>query len=244
MFCGGFMSDMTGSKATALEQHCMKHNRAFVRFDYSGHGQSSGNFEEGTIGAWSEDALHVFDTMTQGPQIIVGSSMGGWIMLLLALARPQRVGGLIGIASAPDFTQGLLWEQFTEAQQREVIEKGATYVPSCYGERPYPITRQLIEEGRNHLLLPEASLPITCPVYLLHGMKDPDVPWQLSFALMQKLESENVRVTLAKNGDHRMSTPDDLTLLCSTLEEMAAKVSASSGLTSADRPKTATGKHK
>ncbi len=223
MFLGGFKSDMTGSKATALEAHCMQHDVAFTRFDYLGHGASSGNFTDGTIGQWAQNAIAILDDITAGPQILVGSSMGGWLMLLAALARPQRVAGLIGIAAAPDFTERLLWAQMNEQQRHELMEEGVYYAPSCYGEDCYPITRKLIEEGRNHLLL-ESDIAIHCPIRLIHGMSDPDVPWQLSTQLAEKLMSDDVDVQLIKSGDHRMSQPENLSLLCDTLDALRRKL--------------------
>lgn len=222
MFLGGFKSDMTGSKATALEAHCQKQGIAFTRFDYLGHGASSGHFTDGTIGEWAQNAIHILDEVTQGPQILVGSSMGGWLMLLAALARPQRVSGLIGIAAAPDFTERLLWAQMNDAQRHVLIEEGVFYAPSCYGEDCYPITRRLLEEGRDHLLL-DADIPIHVPVRLIHGMADPDVPWQLSGMLAERLMSDDVEVSLIKSGDHRMSQPENLAWLCQTLDVLIEK---------------------
>lgn len=223
MFCGGFMSDMTGTKAQALEAHCRAAGRAFVRFDYRGHGQSSGRFEDGTIGAWSGDAIAVLDEVAQGPQIIVGSSMGGWIMLLAALARPERVAGLVGIAPAPDFVTRM-WERFSEAARHDLKTKGVYHAPSQYSEEPYAITMALLEEGRDHLIL-ENPVPIHCPVRILHGMDDPDLPWQLSLEIVDKLESEDVAVTFVKHGDHRLSEPADIARLLQMVEILAADLS-------------------
>jgi pimeloyl-ACP methyl ester carboxylesterase len=218
VFLGGFMSDMTGTKATALEAFCKARGQAFLRFDYFGHGASTGAFRDGTIGRWRDDALAVIDRLTEGKQILVGSSMGGWIMLLAALARPERVAALVGIAPAPDFTEGLLWPSFTPEEQRRLLAEGAITVPSQYDPRGYTVTRRLIEEGRDHLLLAR-TVKIASPVRLLHGMKDEDVPWETSLRLAERLASEDVRVTLVKNGDHRLSTEADLALLQRTLEE-------------------------
>lgn len=218
MFLGGFMSDMTGTKATALEAFCKARGQAFLRFDYFGHGASTGAFRDGTIGRWRDDALAVIDRLTEGKQILVGSSMGGWIMLLAALARPERVAALVGIAPAPDFTEDLLWPSFTPEEQRRLLAEGAITVPSQYDPRGYTVTRRLIEEGRDHLLLAR-TVKIASPVRLLHGMKDEDVPWETSLRLAERLASEDVRVTLVKNGDHRLSTEADLALLQRTLEE-------------------------
>jgi pimeloyl-ACP methyl ester carboxylesterase len=218
VFLPGFRSDMQGSKALALREHCLARGRAFLRFDYSGHGASSGAFEEGTIGQWAADAVAVFDALTEGPQILVGSSMGGWIALLLARARAERVAGLIGIAPAPDFTETLMWPAFTAAQQAEIQRAGVLHLPSPYGE-PTPITRALIEDGRRHSLL-GAPISLTCPVRILHGMRDPDVPWQHALRLVDALAGDEVRLHLIKDGDHRLSRPEDLQLLAETVESL------------------------
>jgi pimeloyl-ACP methyl ester carboxylesterase len=222
MFLGGFMSDMTGQKAMALDAHCRAHGRAFVRFDYGGHGQSSGSFEAGTIGSWLDDACAVLDGLTRGPQVVVGSSLGGWLMLLLALARPDRIAGLIGVAAAPDFTEDLLFARF-DAETRARLERdGRLELPSDYADgRPYPISRALIEEGRRHLVL-RGPIPLACPVRLFHGMTDPDVPWQAALRTAECLAGEDVALTLIKDGDHRLSRPADLARLCAAVEAMAA----------------------
>lgn len=209
LFCGGFTSDMTGTKATALESWCRARGLAYTRFDYGGHGASSGRFEDGTIGSWCGDALSIVDRVTAGPLVVVGSSMGGWIMLLLARARPARVRGLIGIAAAPDFTEDLLMPQATTEQRRQMAEQGYWMQPSAYGEAPHPVTRALIEDGRGRLVL-RGRLEVDCPVHLLHGMQDADVPWQTSVRLAERLSSDDVVVELIKAGDHRLSTAADL----------------------------------
>lgn len=220
MFLGGFKSDMQGGKAIMLESFCREQSIPFTRMDYGGHGQSEGRFEDGTIGEWLSHALAVFDHTTTGNTIVVGSSMGGWMMLLLALARPHKVAGLVGIASAPDFTENLIWREFTEAQRSEMAANGCVMLENCMpGEDDYPITQRLIEEGRTHLLLGD-TIDIRCPVHLLHGMQDPDVPWQLSVELAQKLAREDVGITLVKNGDHRMSTPENLALIRDTVANL------------------------
>ena len=219
MFLGGYHSDMTGTKATALEAHCRATGRAFVRFDYTGHGVSSGRFEEGTIGSWAQDAIAILDEVAEGPQVLVGSSMGGWIMLLTALALPDRVSGLVGIASAPDFTEDLIWKELPDEARKAIIQEGQWSRPSEYEEEGYPITLKLIEDGRNHLLL-RAPIPITCPVRLLHGIKDADVPWEVSRRLSEMLESEDVTLTLVKNGDHRLSEPAHLARLMRTIGDL------------------------
>jgi pimeloyl-ACP methyl ester carboxylesterase len=210
VFLGGFNSDMTGSKAEDLSAFCAAQGRALLRFDYSGHGTSGGRFEDGTIGRWAADAAAVLDALTEGPQILVGSSMGGWIALLLALRRPGRVAGLVGIAAAPDFTTRI--EAALPPEIRAIIDRdGVWHRPSAYGD-PYPITRALLEEGRRHLLL-DAPVRIDVPVRLLHGQQDPDVPWEVSLQTAAALTGQDVEVTLVKDGDHRLSRPQDLRLL-------------------------------
>lgn len=223
VFCGGFKSDMTGTKAMALEQACQVAGRAFLRFDYFGHGQSDGAFVDGTIGRWTADALAVLDQLSDGPQVIVGSSMGGWIMLLAALARPERVAGLVGIAAAADFTQALMEPELTAAARAALQRDGVWQRPSAYGEDPYPITQKLLEDGRRHLLL-DRSIPLRCPVRLLHGMQDPDVPWRHSLKLIDALDSTDVTLTLVKGGDHRLSTPVDLARLTTLVETLCREV--------------------
>ncbi|MBI4183501.1 MAG: alpha/beta hydrolase [Proteobacteria bacterium] len=219
MFLTGFRSDRTGTKAMALEAFCRARGQAFLRFDYRGHGESSGAFTDGSIGAWAEDALLALDSLTQGPQVLVGSSMGGWIMLLVALARKERIAGLVGIAPAPDFTEDLLWRTFAGDERRKLGEEGVVYVPSDYEDGPYPITLKLIEEGRNHLLL-RAPIAIDCPVRILQGMKDEAVPWPRALTLAERLTAADVEVTLVKAGEHRLSTDADLTRLCATLARL------------------------
>lgn len=218
MFCGGFMSDMTGTKATALEAHCQETGRAFVRFDYTGHGQSSGRFVDGTIGAWADDAIAVLDEVAQGPQVVIGSSMGGWIMLLMALARPERIAGLVGIAPAPDFVTWM-WDGFSDEIKRTLETEGVYRAPSEYSDEPYEISMALIEDGRQRLVL-DREVAVTCPVRILHGMQDPDVPWQRSLELTDKLASTDVAVTFVKNGDHRLSEPDDIARLLATVDAL------------------------
>lgn len=219
VFLGGFMSDMTGTKAVTLEAFCRTRGQAFLRFDYRGHGASSGRFEDGTIGRWADDARAAIESLTDGPQILVGSSMGGWIALLVALKLAPRVAGLVGIAAAPDFTEDLLWTVLPPDKRETLQREGVLYQPSQYSERPYGITYELIRDGRKHLLLRD-PLKLRCPVRLLHGMLDPDVPWQRSLRLADKLEGGDVRVTLIKDGDHRLSRDQDLALLCRTVEEL------------------------
>ena len=219
IFLGGFMSDMAGTKAIALEQHCRTVGRSFLRFDYQGHGQSSGAFADGCIGDWAGDAIAALDALTNGPQILVGSSMGGWIMLLAALARPDRVAGLIGLAAAPDFTEALMWQNFSPEIRDTIKRDGAYHAPTEYGDEPYTITRKLIEDGRNHLLLQD-PIALHCPVHLIHGQQDPDVPWTHTLRTAEQLMSDNVAITLIKDGDHRLSRDQDLARLCRILDRM------------------------
>lgn len=214
---------MTGTKATTLEAACRRQGRAFLRFYYQGHGQSSGAFADGTISIWAEDAVAVLDELCTGPQILVGSSMGGWIMLLVALARPERVAGLIGIAAAPDFTENGLKSQLTDAQLQEIDREGLVRIPSDYGDEPYIITQALIEDGRQNLLLPR-TIPIDCPVRLLQGLRDDAVPWRTALEIQEKLRSSDVEVTFVKSGDHRLSEAADLIRLTDVLAQLAAQI--------------------
>jgi pimeloyl-ACP methyl ester carboxylesterase len=224
VFLGGFASDMTGTKATALEHFCAGRGQAFVRFDYLGHGQSSGDFRDGTIGRWVQDAVAVLDGASEGPQILVGSSMGGWIALLAARARPQRVAGLVGIAAAPDFTEDLMWDAMEPEDRARLERDGVIDQTSRYGPTPYPITRLLIEDGRRHLLL-RAPIALDRPVRLLHGMQDPDVPWQTALAIAERLSGGDVTVTLIKDGDHRLSREADLERLFAAVAELSSTAS-------------------
>lgn len=223
VFLGGFRSDMTGTKATAFEDFCGKEGRRFLRCDYTGHGQSSGDFRQGTIGRWKRDALDILNGLTEGPVILVGSSMGAWIALLAALENPEKVAGLVGIASAPDFTERLVWDKLTFRQKKKLMDSGSFELPDCYGGAPYPITRGLIEDGRQHLLLgSDHELPI--PVRLLHGTEDQDVPWRTSFELMERLKSPDISLELVKDGDHRLSYPGHLAALFRALDEVLSRV--------------------
>jgi pimeloyl-ACP methyl ester carboxylesterase len=212
---------MTGDKATALAAFCAGRGQAMLRFDYSGHGASGGDFLDGTIGAWAADALAAIDALATGKVILVGSSMGGWIALLTALARPARLVGLIGVAAAPDFTQRLMWDAMAPAERATLERDGVLYVPSQYGD-PTPITRKLIENGAKHAVL-TGHIPIRCPVRLLHGQADPDVPWELALRIAEQVETPDVRVILVKDGDHRLSRPADLALLTGTLTGLLAQ---------------------
>jgi pimeloyl-ACP methyl ester carboxylesterase len=222
---GGFNSDMKGTKALALDAWAAEHGRACVRFDYSGHGESGGKFIDGTIGRWLEESLAVFEQSCRGPQVVIGSSMGGWMALLLARevakrAKDASLAGLVLIAPAPDFTQELMWKGFSPEIRREIEEKGVWMRPSQYGDgSPYPITRALIEEGRNHLLL-GSSIEVGCPVRILQGAKDPDVPWQHAFALVHRLPADDVVLTMIQDGDHRLSRPQDIARLLAAVAEI------------------------
>lgn len=219
IFMGGFRSDMTGSKAMALESWCRARGQRFLRFDYTGHGQSSGQFRDGTIGGWAQDALDMLDQRGAGRNVIVGSSMGAWVALLVMQQRRERVAGFVGVASAPDFTERLIWQNLQPEQKKDLMEKGVFYAPSCYGEEPYPIMRMLIEESRHHLLLHKAiDLPV--PVRLLHGTHDRDVPWHMSVTLLESLKTDDASLRLIKGGDHRLSNPAQLEMLCKAVEEL------------------------
>lgn len=218
MFLPGLRSDMTGAKATWLEAHCAAQARAFCRFDYRGHGASGGRFEEGCVGDWRADTLAILDEVVRGPAVLVGSSLGGWLMLLAALARPEQARGLVGIAAAPDFTERLRREELTDAQRAALARDGIVHLPSNYGG-PLPITRHLLEEGAAHLVL-DRRLPIRCPVHLLHGQADPDVPWPTSLKLASALDGARVTVELIKDGDHRLSRPEDLRRIAAALDRV------------------------
>jgi pimeloyl-ACP methyl ester carboxylesterase len=218
----GFNSDMRGTKAQALDAWAAENHRACVRFDYSGHGESEGAFVDGTIGRWLEESLTVFDRFCAGEQIVVGSSMGGWLALLLAREVAKRssgpkLAGLVLIAPAPDFTEELMWKGFSADVRKEIETTGQWLRPSEYGDA-YPITRALIEDGRKHLVL-GSSINVGCPVRILQGAKDPDVPWQHAFALTSQLPSDDVVLTLIQDGDHRLSRPQDIARLIAAVAE-------------------------
>ena len=223
IFLTGFKSDMCGGKALFLENVCRRRGNAFLRFDYRGHGQSSGDFIDGTIGSWAGDTVAALDDLTTGPQVLVGSSMGGWIMLLAALMRPERIAGLLGIAPAPDFTEDLMPGRLS-ADQKEMLERdGVIFLPSDYDEEPTPLTRKLMEDGRDNLVLRQ-RIPLACPVRLIHGMHDPDVPWQTSLRICQMLDSTDVEILLDKKGGHRLSEPHDLDRLEITLGKLLERI--------------------
>ena len=223
VFLHGLMSNRDGTKALALADHCAGLGLSCVRFDMFGHGDSSGTFAGGNISRWAEDTVDVIDRLTQGPQILIGSSMGGWVMLRAALARPDRVAGLIGIAPAPDFTEDFMWANCSPAEREQIQQEDIFNVQSDCDERPYPISHGLIEDGRRNLMLRDSIL-ISCPVRLIHGQKDSAVPWETSMRLAEKLASDDVSVVLVKNGDHRLSEPADIDRLCMVLDELIRRV--------------------
>ncbi len=219
VFLGGFRSDMTGTKAEDLAAFCAETGRGFLRFDYSGHGASGGDFEAGSIGRWAADAEAAIGALTEGRQVLVGSSMGGWISLLLARRRPELVAGFVGIAAAPDFTRRI--EAALTGEARAALDsKGVWHRPSAYGD-PYPITRGLLEDGRRQLVL-DGPLGLDVPVRLLQGQQDPDVPWETALRIAEAVTGEDVQVVLVKDGDHRLSRPQDLQLLRRVVGEMTA----------------------
>jgi pimeloyl-ACP methyl ester carboxylesterase len=219
VFLGGFRSDMTGTKAVALESWAQARGNAFLRFDYLGHGQSSGRFEDGTIGRWLDDSLAAIDQLTTGRLVLVGSSMGGWLSLLVALKRPERLAGLVLIAAAPDFTERMLLAGLSPEDRVALQRDGRLERPSQYSPEPSVFTWKLIEEGRNHLVL-DKKLSLPCPVRLLHGQSDPDVPWEYSLQIARHLEAPDIVTTFVKGGDHRLSTPADIARLTATVEEL------------------------
>ncbi len=230
---GGFMSDMEGSKATSLGRIAEMTGRSSVRFDYSGHGASGGSFAAGTIGRWLDEALAVFIGVARGPRILVGSSMGGWIAMLLArrLMReaPEeaaRIRGMVLLAPATDMTRDLMWDKFPEDMRAALEAEGHVHVPSDYGDEPYLITRDLIEEGRTHLML-EEGLDVTFPVRILQGEADRDVPWEHGLKVYRALRGEDVTFTLIRDADHRLSTPRDLRLLHETVLALCARADQS-----------------
>ena len=221
---GGFKSDMKGTKAEALDQWARDNGRAMTRFDYSGHGESGGTFTDGTIGRWLEESVAVFDAFCRGPQVVIGSSMGGWLALLLAQETVRRtqpgpsIASLVLVAPAVDFTEELMWKRFPPEVKREIEQTGVWARPSQYSEEPYPITRGLVEEGRRHLLL-GGMIETRCPVRILQGVQDPDVPWQHAVELTARFAQDDVVLTLVKDGDHRLSRPEDIERLIAAVAE-------------------------
>ena len=226
IWCGGLKSDMEGSKALALHDWALANNRAFVRFDYFGHGQSSGRFRDGTMTRWARDIVQVMDELCGDDVILCGSSMGGWASLLAMLQRSGRVRAMLLMAPAPDFTERLMWDNFSEEARRNVMEDGIHYEPSEYDE-PYEYSRELIEDGRENLLL-GGPIPFTGPVRILQGLADDVVPWGYPKTLVDMLTSDDVTLTLVKDGDHSLSREADLARLIKTAEVLAAKIAAES----------------
>jgi len=220
---GGFKSDMKGTKAEALDAWAAAQGRACVRFDYSGHGESGGDFNDGTTSRWLAESIAVYRQFAQAPQVVVGSSMGGWLALLLARALREHkdtapIAGMVLIAPAVDFTEELMWKRFPDAIKREIEEKGVWRRPSQYAEEPYPITKALIEDGRKHLLL-GGLIEAGCPVHILQGVQDPDVPWRHAVELVSRFAGDDVVLTLIKDGDHRLSRPEDIERLIAAVKE-------------------------
>lgn len=222
VFLGGFRSDMTGTKAVFLQDWAARHGQAFVRFDYSGHGASSGAFTDGCIGDWACDACAVLDHLVKGPALLVGSSMGGWIALLLALRRPAQVAGVLGIAAAPDFTEDSMWPRLTEAQRAQILSSGQVALPNAYDDTPYILTRRLFEDGRRQLVL-RSPLPLPFPVRLLQGDQDDAVATDVPLRLMAHAECPDMRLTLVKGADHRFSTPECLDLIGRELTDLLSR---------------------
>ena len=220
VWLGGFKSDMAGTKAQAIADWAQARGRAYLRFDYFGHGESTGEFIHGTITRWREDALAVIDQLAPGPLVLVGSSMGGWLACLVAAVRAERVKALVLIAPAPDFTEKLMAPEMTDADRHALAETGVWLRPSDYGE-PYPITRDLLEDGARWSILP-GPVPVSCPVRILQGGADPDVPWRHALELANEIKSGDVVFSLIKDGDHRLSRPQDLARLVAALDEVAA----------------------
>ncbi|MBL4758219.1 MAG: alpha/beta hydrolase [Rhizobiales bacterium] len=221
----GFMSVMAATKVSAVSKWAQENERNLVKFDFGGHGESGGTMMDGTIGRWLKEAHTVFSEFASGPQIIVGSSMGGWIALLLnkliaeQTVRQASVHGIVLIAPAVDMSERLMWQKFPETVRDEILQRGYYERPSAYDDGPYLITRRLIEEGRDHLLF-DAPLATNCPVRILHGMRDPDVPWQLSLELVAHLGDSDVVLQLIKDGDHRLSRDQDIDLLIATIDRL------------------------
>ncbi len=212
VFLGGFKSDMEGTKAVYLEEWAQDTGRAFLRFDYSGHGTSSGAFEDGCIGDWADDAQEIIEQLSEGPQILVGSSMGGWIALLMAKRIPEKIAGLVGIAAAPDFTEDSMWASFTDEHKEILMAKGQLALENDYSDDPYVITRKLIEDGRNQLVLRDA-LNLPFPVRLLHGTADVDVDLAVPLQILDHASGDDMRLTLVKGADHRFSEPENLAMI-------------------------------
>ncbi len=227
LWLGGFKSDMQGTKAVAINAWARQMGRACIRFDYSGHGESEGSFDDGTIGRWLEESCAVFGKFCDGPTIAIGSSMGGWISLLLARALRERqfqttgtLTGLVLLAPAVDFTEALMWQRFPENVKQQIVQTGYWERPSAYSEAPYRITRALIEDGRKHLLL-DGLIETGCPVRILQGVRDDDVPWEHAVSLVSRIARDDVVLTLVKDGDHRLSRPEDIDRLLTAIAEFS-----------------------
>ncbi|MFV9876054.1 MAG: alpha/beta hydrolase [Rickettsiales endosymbiont of Dermacentor nuttalli] len=223
IFFSGFNSNMEGTKARNLAEYCQKKDYNFIKFDYLGHGLSSGVFSECTIGIWLENCLSIIDNLTIDKHIFIGSSMGGWLALLASMLRPEKVAGIICIAAAPDFTENLIWDTLTTEEKNQLITDGKIKLSSDYCKDKYEISLKLIEEARNHLVL-NKHLDIKCPVYLLHGMADKDVPYTFSLELAKLISSQDITVKLVKNAEHGMSTKEDFYLLYNTINELLNKI--------------------
>jgi pimeloyl-ACP methyl ester carboxylesterase len=226
MFFPGFFSNMEGTKATFLEQQCRERGQAYVRFDYRGHGKSDGRFEDGTFSERLADTLLVLDEAAQAPVLAVGSSMGGFVALHCALARPDKIAGMIGIATSPDFTESIYRERMTEQQRQIIRALGYLETPSEYQDEPVKITHKLIEDGKKHLLMNRDRIVLDIPVCLIHGKKDTDVPWQKSAALQEKIGHDQCELILIPDGEHRLSRPQDLELIGQKVEEMSRIISS------------------
>ena len=225
VWLGGFKSDMMSTKALALDSFAASEGRGCLRFDYSGHGESEGRFEDGTISLWLQESLAMIRAQTQGPQILIGSSMGGWIALLAARAMGaqeavQRLAGLVLIAPAVDFTEKLMWAQMPVAIRQEIESKGVWLRESAYSSEPTPITRALIEDGRRNLMF-DGAIDAHAPVHILQGMQDPDVPWQHAMTLVEHLAGDCVTLSLIKDGDHRLSRNEDIAALIAAVANIA-----------------------
>lgn len=222
IFLGGLKSDMLGTKAVALEDYAVAQGRAFLRFDYSGHGESEGEFTDGCIGDWADDAAAMISALTEGPQILVGSSMGGWVSLLMCRRIAARVAGLVTIAAAPDFTEDSMWAGFDAEQRAELASKGQVALPSEYGD-PYIITQRLIEDGRNQLVLRD-PLHLPFPTRFLMGTADEAVDLSVAYRLLEHATGDDIRLTVVKGADHRFSDPDCLTLMEQAVAEVTNRV--------------------
>lgn len=218
VWLGGFMSDMSGTKAQALADWALEEGRSYLRFDYSGHGESQGAFRDCTITQWRADSLRVIEELTEGPLVLVGSSMGGWLACLVAAAIPERIGAMVLIAPAADFTEKLMGPNLPPEAIEALRETGEWLRPSEYGDDPYPITRELLEDGARWSIL-QGSVPVEAPVRILQGGQDPDVPWRHALELANQIKGEDVVFTLIKDGDHRLSRPQDIERLLLTVEE-------------------------